>query len=186
MFFPEDIDHNLVLEALHYWVREYHVDGFHLLGGNLPMTAIVQDNMLSRTKIFYTGFDANICTIQRKYKNLYVYKEEYMYPARRVLNHFNANMREFIDQQRKQGNKYGFVNFITSNNGFTLADLFMYNDRHNEANGEDNLDGNGWNFSNNYGVEGPTKKRYINKLRKLKWRNSMAMLFLAQGVPLVW
>ena len=51
-------------------------------------------------------------------------------------------MREFIDQQRKQGNKYGFVNFITSNNGFTLADLFMYNDRHNEANVEDNLDGN--------------------------------------------
>jgi len=52
MYFPDDTNHNLVLDALRYWVREYHVDGFHLLGGNLPITAIVQDNMLSRTKFF--------------------------------------------------------------------------------------------------------------------------------------
>jgi glycogen operon protein len=109
-----------------------------------------------------------------------------MYPARRVLNHLNGNMRDFADQQRKQGAYLGYINYIASNNGFTLADLFMYNDKHNEANGENNSDGNAWNFSNNYGVEGPTKKRYINTIRKLKWRNSILMLFLAQGVPLLW
>lgn len=186
MYFPEDTNHNLILDVLRHWVREYHVDGFHLLGGNLPITAIVQDNMLSRTKIFYTAFDETSCSTVRKNKNLYVYKEEYLYPARRVLNHINGNMRDFIDQQRKQGAYLGYVNFITSNNGFTLADLFMYNDKHNEENGENNLDGNAWNFSNNYGVEGPTRKRYINLLRRLKWRNSVIMLLFAQGVPLIW
>lgn len=57
----------------------------------------------------------------------------------------------------------------------------MYNDKHNEENGEQNLDGSSWNFSNNYGVEGPTRKRYINALRKLNWRNAVLMLMLAQG-----
>lgn len=52
MYFPEKVNHNLILEALRYWVREYHVDGIHLLGEHLPITAIVQDGMLSRTKIF--------------------------------------------------------------------------------------------------------------------------------------
>jgi glycogen operon protein len=186
MFFTEGTNHNLILDILRYWVRVYRVDGFHLLGTNLPITAIVQDNVLSRTKIFYEELNESVCSAGRKYKNLYVYKEEYMYPARRVLNHLNGNMRDFADQQRKQGAFLGYVNYIASNNGFTLADLFMYNDKHNEENGEKIADGNAWNFSNNYGVEGPTKKRYINAIRRLKWRNSILMLFLAQGVPLLW
>ena len=186
MYFPEKVNHNLILEALRYWVREYHVDGIHLLGEHLPITAIVQDGMLSRTKIFYVNFEEKACAASRKYPNLYIYKEEYQYPVRQVLNHINGNMRDFADQQRKQGAFLGYINYIASNNGFTLADLFMYNDKHNEENGEQNLDGSSWNFSNNYGVEGPTRKRYINALRKLNWRNAVLMLMLAQGVPLLW
>ena len=186
MYFPVDTNHNLIVDVLRYWVREYHVDGFHLLGESIPVTAIVQDNLLSRTKIMCEKYDPGVVCDGRKYMNLYVYKDEYMYPARKILNHLNGNMKEFIDQQRKQGSRLGYVNYITSNNGFTLADLFMYNDRHNEENGENNLDGNAWNYSNNYGIEGPTKKRYINSLRRLKWRNSMLMLMLAQGVPMLW
>ena len=186
MYFPEDTNHNLIVDVLRYWVREYHVDGFHLLGESIPVTAIVQDNLLSRTKIMCEKYDPGVVCDGRKYMNLYVYKDEYMYPARKILNHLNGNMKEFIDQQRKQGSSLGYVNYITSNNGFTLADLFMYNDRHNEENGENNLDGNAWNYSNNYGIEGPTRKRYINSLRRLKWRNSMLMLMLAQGVPMLW
>ena len=184
-FFPEGTDQNLILAALRFWVKEYHVDGFHLLGENLPMTAIVQDKRLSRTKIFYTDFgDAG--EKERSYRNLYVYKDEYQYPARKMLNHFGYDLDEFIDQQRKQGSVLGFVNYISDNNGFTLADLFMYNERHNEDNGENNCDGNAWNFSNNYGVEGPTAKRYINRLRKRQWRNAILMIMMAQGVPLLW
>lgn len=186
IYFPDDTNHNLVLDVLRFWVLEYHVDGFHLLGGNLPITAIVQDNLLSRTKIFYTGFDERVVNTKRKYKNLYVYKDEYMYPVRRMLNHQDGNMRDFVDQQRKQGYNWGYVNFISSNNGFTLADLFMYNEKHNEANGEKNQDGSNWNFSSNYGMEGPARKKYINTIRRMKWRNSILMMFMAQGVPLIW
>lgn len=186
MYFPEGVNHNLILDALRYWVRSFHVDGFHLLGENLPITAIVQDVLLSRTKIFYTNFDGSLLREDKKYKNLFVYREEYQYPARKILNHINGDMVEFVNQQRKQGSCQGFVNFIASNNGFTLADLFMYNDRHNEENGEDNADGNPWNFSNNYGVEGPTRKKFVAASRMRQWRNAVLMLFLAQGVPLLW
>lgn len=186
MYFPEKVNHNMILEILRYWVFEYHVDGFHLLGEGVPVDAVVQDPVLSRTKIFCGGFGATLAQNTRPFKSLFVYKDEYMYPARRILNSLGGNMRDFVDQQRKQGSDHGYVNYIAGNNGFTLADLFMYNDRHNEANGEGNRDGCAWNYSNNYGIEGPTRKRYINALRKLKWRNSVMMLMLAQGVPLLW
>jgi glycogen operon protein len=164
----------------------YHVDGFHLLGCNLPITAVVQDNLLSRTKIFYECYDDQGVIEARKHKNLFVYKEEYLYPARKLLNNFNGSMHDFADQQRKQGVKLGYVNYIATNNGFTLADLFTYNEKHNADNGENNTDGSVWNYSGNCGIEGPTKKRYINLARRLKWRNAILMLFLSQGVPLIW
>lgn len=186
MYFPETENHNLILDALRYWVRRFHVDGFHLLGNNLPITAIAQDIILSRTKIFYTKFDTSVINPDKKYKNLYIYKEEYQYPARKILNHINADMVEFMNQQKKQGEQVGYVNYISSNNGFTLADVFMYNDRHNEDNGEGNADGDAWNFSSNYGVEGPTRRKYVTQMRHRQWRNAILMLFLAQGVPLIW
>lgn len=186
IFFDRYTNQNLIIDALRYWVREYHVDGFHLMGENLPIEAIVSDVMLTRTKIFYDGFNEISIPKRGKYKTLYKYSDEYIYPSRKILNHMNGSMREFLDQQKKQGTELGYVNYITSNNGFTLADLFMYNDRHNEDNGENNMDGSEWNYSNNYGVEGPTKKKFIDDIRKLKWRNSVSMLFLSQGIPMLW
>lgn len=186
IYFERGTNHNLILDVLRFWVREYRVDGFHLLGDEIPITAIVQDVMLSRTKILYSDFNEYSVPQKGEYKTLFLDKDEYLYPTRKLLNHMNGGMRAFLDQQRKQGEKLGYINYIASNNGFTLADLFMYNDKHNEANGEGNLDGNQWNFSNNYGCEGPTRKRFVSEIRKLKWRNAMMMLFLAQGVPMVW
>lgn len=184
MHFPDNTDHNLILSALRFWVKEYHVDGFNLMGRSLPLTAIVQDAILSRTKIFANNFDG-IYQRNKKYKNLYVYKEEYQYPARRLLNHFDCNICDFVDQQKKQSDTFGYVNYIASNNGFTLGDLFMYIDKHNEANGENNCDGPDYNLSNNYGEEGPSKRRHINSIRKQKLRNAFMMLMFAQGIPLI-
>lgn len=185
MFFPDDTNQNLILDALRFWVKEYHVDGFHLIGQNIPTAAIVQDAILSRSKIFMEDFGAHQYN-GRKYKNLYVYKEEYQYAARQLLNHYNCDIREFANQQKKQGEELGYVNFIAANNGFTLADLFMYNDKHNEANGENNSDGTDYNLSNNYGMEGPTRKRFINDIRKNRMRSAFMMLMFAQGVPMIW
>lgn len=183
IFFPENTEHPLILEALRYWVKEYHVDGFHILGKNLPVTGIVQDAVLSRTKIFMEDFHGvqNL----RKYKNLFVYKDEYQYPARQLLNHYPCDICQFVNQQKKQSEEYGFVNYIATNNGFTLADLFMYNDKHNEQNGEDNCDGPDYNLSNNYGIEGPCNKRYLYKLRRQRLHAAYMMLMFAQGIPLL-
>ncbi len=183
MHFTEGTSHHLIIDALHYWAREYHVDGFHIIGQNLPITGIVQDAVLSRTKIFAEDFQG--IRNARKYKNLFVYKDEYQYPARQLLNHYQCDIREFVNQQKKQSEEYGFVNYIANNNGFTMADLFMYNDKHNEENGENNGDGPDYNLSNNYGVEGPTRKRYICNLRKRRLHTAYMMLMFAQGIPLI-
>ena len=183
-FFPRDTNHNLIMDVLHYWVKEYHVDGFHIIGDSLPITSIIQDPVLSRTKIFAEDFWGQYDS-RRKYKNLYVYKEEYQYAVRQLINHYDCDIREFANQQRKQGDQYGYINFLASNNGFTLADCFMYNDKHNEANGEDNRDGNDYNLTNNFGIEGPTRKKFIQEIRRNRMRMAFAMMMFAQGVPMI-
>jgi glycogen operon protein len=77
------------------------------------------------------------------------------------------------------------INFITAHDGFTLRDLYSYNDKHNSANGEDNRDGESHNISWNCGVEGPTDNPQINALRDKMQRNMLATLFLSQGVPML-
>lgn len=186
MYFEEHERHSLILEALRYWVREYHVDGFHLLGNNLPITAIVQDPLLSDTKIFYTGFELSLLEKGKTGSRLFVYNDEYLYPVRKIINRLGGNLQEFTGQQRKQDESQGFVNYFSSNNGFTLADVFAYERKHNESNGEENRDGNDWNFSANCGAEGATRKKQIRELREQQMRNAFACLLLAQGVPMIW
>ena len=184
MHFPADISHVFIMDVLHYWTKEYHVDGFHVIGANLPIGSIVRDPLLSRTKIFAETFHGEF-DARRKYKNLFIYKEEYQYPVRMLLNHYSTDIKEFANQQKKQDVYFGFVNFVASNNGFTLADLFMYNNKHNEANGEDNQDGSDYNLSHNFGIEGASKKRYVNETRRGRMRLAYHMMMLAQGVPLI-
>ena len=184
MFFPGNISHVFIMDVLHYWVAEYHVDGFHLIGTNLPIGSIVHDPLLSRTKIFTDTFHGEY-DARRKYKNLFIYKEEYQFPARMLLNHYDTDIKDFANQQKKQDVNYGFVNFVASNNGFTLADVFAYNEKHNEANGENNKDGSDYNLSYNFGIEGVSKKRFVNDIRKKRMRLAYRMLMYAQGVPLI-
>lgn len=186
MFFDEKVNQNIILDALRYWVREYHVDGFHLLGTSIPVTAIAQDLLLSRTKLYYTDFAPVLLEKKKSYHRLYIYSDEYLYPARKILNHMEGDLKEFLCQQRKQHEVQGFVNYLANHNGFTLGDVFRYCEKHNEANGEENCDGNNWNYSNNYGVEGYTRKKYVEKMRRRQLRNALTMLFTAQGVPLIY
>ena len=119
------------------------------------------------------------------YPHLFVYRDEFYYPLRKMLNHKEICLTDFVNQMRKQKKYAGFVNYAASNDGFTLADVFMYSEKHNEANGENNADGNDWNYSDNYGIEGPTRKKYIESLRKKQLRNAITAVFLAQGIPLL-
>jgi len=186
MSFPNGTNQNVILSILRFWVREYHVDGFHLLGDSVPVKVVCQDRFLSRTKLFCNTYAEEYYHIDKNYPNLYVYNDDYLYPARKLLNHMGGTLEEFANQQKKQSKNVGFVNYIANNNGFTLMDVFSYQSKHNEANGENNADGNDWNFSNNYGVEGKSGKRYVVELRKKQILNAFTMQFMAQGVPLIW
>lgn len=185
LYFDEKTNQNMMLDVLRFWVMKYHVDGFHLIGSNLPVRAMAQDVLLSRTKLFYTGFEQELLEDRTQYPHLYVYNDEYLYPLRKLLNHMDGSMMEFVGQQRKQQEFCGYVNYTAINNGFTLADVFSYSEKHNMQNGENNADGLNFNFTGNYGMEGPTRKKYILSIRKKQMRNAFAMVILAQGVPLI-
>ena len=171
-------------EILRHWVMEYHVDGFKLLGAALPIEEIVKDPYLSRTKLFYESFPKELLEGE-EHQNLFIYNEDFLYPMRRILNHLGGDMVEFTEQMKHCQPGLHSVNYITNNNTFTLADVFSYNEKHNVANGEENLDGNDWNYSTNYGVEGPSRRQFIRKIREKQMRNAMAVLCLAKGIPLI-
>ena len=78
------------------------------------------------------------------------------------------------------------INYLASHNGFTLNDAVSYSSKHNEDNGEDNRDGSNYNYGCNYGVEGPTTSRRIQKLRSRQLRNAFLLLLLSQGVPAIY
>lgn len=184
MYFEKEENQNLMLSALRYWAMEYRVDGFHLIGESVPILAAAQDAYLKRTKLFYHYLPESLWEMPESYPHLFVYNEEYLYAGRKLMNHQGGSLYEFCNQQRKQNGTIGFVNYLTNNNGFTLADLFSYCEKHNEANGEENADGMNYNFSTNCGAEGKTSKKYVKELRKKHMLLAFSMLFTAQGVPL--
>lgn len=186
IYVAEDTNENVILEALRYWVREYHVDGFHLLGERVPISLIAQDVWLARSKIFYRGFENRLVAESGDYRHLFIYSDEYLYPVRKMLNRCGGKLGDFICQQRKQHGVLGFVNYIADNNGFSLLDLFSYEEKHNEANGEGNYDGNDWNYSDNCGAEGRSNRRSVKEARERQLRNALAILFCGQGVPLLY
>lgn len=185
-FFPDTVSGSFLLSALKYWVREYHVDGFHLLGYQLPLRDIIADPLLSDTKIFYMGFDQEYISGNKEKNRLFVYNDEYLYPARKMLNRLEMNLSEVLGQIVKDHPAQGFVNYITSNNGFTMFDLFAYSEKHNEANGEGGADGSNWNYSANYGEEGKSRKKQVSLDRERQMRNAFALLMLSKGVPLIY
>lgn len=184
--FADCVQELFMAEVLHYWVREYHIDGFHLQGDHIPFDFLTRDPYLGRTKLFYRDIHPDIVPAEEaQYKRIYKDSDEFLYPARKLLAGQGGNIWELADQMRKQDRKTGYINYLADNNGFTLADLFSYERRHNEANGENNQDGSEWNFSCNCGVEGDTSSRNVRKIRLQRIKNAVAVLFLAQAVPML-
>lgn len=125
MYFPENVNQNLILDALRYWVREYHVDGFHLLGENLPVTQIAQDAWLRRTKIFCAGFENAVLWHPCHYPHLYVYNDEYLYPVRALLNHKNGGMDALHASSESSISITDLSITFQDNNGFSLRSLLL-------------------------------------------------------------
>lgn len=188
-YFPNSVTADEIIEVLHFWLLNYHVDGFHLMGEGLPVTALAKDALLADTKLWFYDFDIeNIFGNQRKapeYKNLAVYKDDYYYQLRKYLKGDDNVLPGVLSQMREIPKFTGKVNCISNYYGFTLMDLVSYDRKHNEDNGENNQDGNDYNFSWNCGEEGKTRKKKVLSLRNSQIKNALSMLFFSAGTPFI-
>ncbi len=183
--FSSEVGTDYIIDCLKYYVRYFHVDGFHLIGLNVPVARIAQEPYLANTKIFVEYISDDILLNECGRKHLFIYNDSFMYVTRQIQNHMNGSMVQFANHMRRQNDVYGFVNYTSSVCGFSLWDSFSYGEKHNLDNGENNRDGNNSNYSFNYGVEGKTNNKYVNANRFLQMRNSFAALLLSQAIPLI-
>jgi glycogen operon protein len=199
----------MIFHCLRHWVHNYHIDGFrfdlasilsrdrqgHLLP-NTPMVEIIaEDPMLADTKIIAEAWDAAGAYQVGSFadRRWAEWNGRYRDDIRRywrgdagMVGPLATRLAGSSDLYQKSGRRpYHSINFITSHDGFPLADLSTYSRKHNEANGEDNRDGDDNNYSSNYGVEGPTRKKGILQLRDRQIKNMLATLLLSQGVPML-
>ena len=187
-YFPKEINREMILEVIRYWVCEYHIDGVHLMGEQIPVGILAADPMLTDTKLIYYGFPyEEIYPVGQvpDVRNLAECRDEFQYDMRRFLKGDEDTLHQALRRMRCNPVQNGVINYITSYEGFSLADLVSYDRKHNEANGEDNQDGNPYNASWNCGVEGPTRKRTILQLRKRQMKNALALLLFSQGTPML-
>jgi isoamylase len=198
----------LIMDSLRYWVLEMHVDGFRFdLASTLArglhdvdrlsafFDIIQQDPVISQTKLIAEPWDVGEGGYQvgnfpplwlewnGKYRDCV---RDYWRGQDQTLGEFAFRFTGSSDLYEGTGRRpYASVNFITAHDGFTLNDLVSYNDKHNEANGEENRDGESHNRSWNCGAEGPTDDPAVNALRNRQRRNFLSSLFLSQGIPML-
>ncbi len=188
-YFPNTVKQGYVLEILKHWVLEYHIDGFHVKGDNVPTTLIATEPLFANTKIMCEDFYLNDVYSNSEdilYKNLGYYRDEFMYDTRRYLKSDHDMLKNFQYHMRNHNPKCGVINYVANYYGFTLNDLVSYERKHNELNGEDNRDGTDYNYSWNCGIEGATRKKNVVQRRKKQMKNALSFLFTAQGTPLLY
>ncbi|MCD2112638.1 glycogen debranching protein GlgX [Rhodococcus rhodochrous] len=198
----------LIMDSLRYWVTEMHVDGFRFdLASTLArelhdvdrlsafFDLVQQDPVVSQVKLIAEPWDVGEGGYQvgnfpgqwtewnGKYRDTV---RDYWRGEPATLGEFASRLTGSSDLYEDTGRRPGAsVNFVTAHDGFTLADLVSYNEKHNEANGEDNRDGESHNRSWNCGVEGPTDDPEVLALRGRQQRNMLATLILSQGTPML-
>jgi len=183
-YFPEGYRVGEIPDILRFWAEEYHIDGFHLLGGTLPLSMLVSDPLLKGTKLICDRFPGGSLGPEHdRSRNCAVWRESFTDDMRRVLKGDGGCLESLLWHLQDNEERMGVVNTIAGYNGFTLYDLVSYEGKHNEANGEGNRDGTDRNFSWNCGAEGKTRKRAVQMLRSRQMRNALALVFLSQGTP---
>ena len=198
----------LIMDSLRYWVLEMHVDGFRFdlasalarelhavdkLGAFFDI--IHQDPVLSQVKLIAEPWDLGeggyqVGNFPSKWTE---WNGKYRDTVRRfwrgeggVVSEFATRLSGSSDLYEQSGRRpYASINFVTAHDGFTLADLVSYNEKHNEANGENNHDGENHNLSWNHGSEGPTADQRITEVRLRQHRNFIATLMMSIGVPML-
>ncbi|WP_433290730.1 glycogen debranching protein GlgX [Actinoplanes sp. CA-030573] len=198
----------LIMDSLRYWVTEMHVDGFRFdLAAALArefhevdrlaafFDLVNQDPVVSQVKLIAEPWDVGDGGYQvGGFPPLWTeWNGKYRDSVRDFWRGEPASLGEFASRFTGSSDLYevdgrrplASINFVTAHDGFTLNDLVSYNEKHNEANGEQNRDGESFNRSWNCGVEGPTEDPDIVALRERQKRNFLATLLLSQGVPMI-
>lgn len=181
LFFAAETPAFWVREAARFWVQEYHVDGIHLVGRTDAFLA--EDPMLSRTKLFADYWENVPETAGMRH--LAEYNQGFLVDMRRALRGEEDLVRPMMERIGRNPAGYGVVNYLAHTNGYTLLDLVTYEEKYNEANGEENRDGSNYNLSWNCGVEGPTRSKRVKRLRRKQLRNAYLLLLLSQGIPML-
>ena len=198
-----------IISCLEYWVREMHVDGFRFdlasamargEGGEVlqdppVLWGIELSEQLIKTKLIAEAWDAaglyqvgsfpgyRWAEWNGKYRDVI---RQFVRGDKGLLAEFATRICGSSDMYGHQGRlPINSINFVTCHDGFTLNDLFSYNEKHNEANGEDNRDGCSNNLSYNCGIEGDTEDSSILELRRKQAKNVFSILLLSQGVPML-
>jgi isoamylase len=198
----------LIMDSLRYWVTEMHVDGFRFdLASTLArefydvdrlstfFDLVQQDPVISQVKLIAEPWDVGPGGYQvgnfppgwTEWNGMYRDTvRDFWRGTPGTLGEFASRLTGSSDLYQDDGRRpYASVNFVTAHDGFTLADLVSYNEKHNEDNGEGGRDGADDNRSWNHGVEGPTDDSAVTELRHRQQRNFLATLFLSQGVPML-
>ncbi len=186
-YFPDTANKSFIPNILEFWARTYHVDGFFLMGADIPIDMIAADVYLRDRKIYNPFFDRD-SVVRKKYgynKNMAFVNSDFMNTCRKFLKSDENQLSEFLYRQRLNPSDVHTVNYIADYYGFTLRDLVSYDYKHNEENLEDNTDGENFNYSWNCGVEGMSRKKSIIQLRMKQIKNALVFLLLAQGVPML-
>jgi glycogen operon protein len=199
---------NFIIDCLHYWVVEMHVDGFRfdlgsILGRNQTgqlmenspvLEQIAEDPVLSATKIIAEAWDAGGAYQVGWFPGRWAewndrFRDDmrrYWRGEPRQTRYLATRLSGSSDLYLRDGRKpFHSINFITSHDGFTMNDLVSYEWKHNEDNGEQNRDGNDNNLGANYGAEGPCQDPHINALRERQIKNCIASLLIALGTPML-
>ncbi len=198
----------LMMDSLRYWVLDMHVDGFRFdLAASLArqfhevdrlsafFDIIQQDPVISQVKLIAEPWDlgdggyqvGNFPPLWSEWNGKYRDAvRDYWRQAGQAVGELAERLTGSSDLYEATGRRpFASINFVTCHDGFSLADLVSYNDKHNEANGEGGVDGSDDNRSWNCGAEGPTDDPEIRALRRRQTRNFLATLMLSQGVPML-
>lgn len=187
-YFGRELPPSVMLDILRFWKCEYHIDGFHLMGERIPKELFMKDAFLAGSKLFFHDVDGREVFDGKKpfYKGTAEYNEGFLYCMRRLLKGEEGMIEEFMFRSRRNPLCSGVINYMADQDGFSMADMVSYEERHNEANGEENQDGIEYNCTWNCGAEGQTRKHSIRRLRLQQIKNAFALLLFSQGTPLIY
>lgn len=185
-WFAPGTSSKFIADCLLYWVQEYHVDGFHVIGADETVRLLAADPAFFGVKMLCVYYPEHSLTVEKgESKNAAEINDGFLVDARRILKGDEGALEHLVYRNRRNPADMAVVNYITNHDGFTLCDLVSYNQKHNEENQESGDDGSDYNFSWNCGVEGSTRKKQIVKLRERQKKNAVLMMMLAQGVPML-